>query len=220
MLHIQRFIVNMVQENCYIVHDETLEGVIVDCGAYYFEEKEAIRQYVQEKNLRITHLLDTHLHFDHVFGNEYLFNKMGLEPEASDRDLPLYEHMEDQVADFLGMEDFNIQLPPLKRCLDDGDEVRFGTHRLQVLSVPGHTPGGLCFYCPEEKVLFTGDSLFRRSIGRTDFPGGDFQTLLHAVKTKLMTLPDEVKVLPGHSLSTTIGQERKTNPYVGENSNQ
>lgn len=213
MLHIQRFIVNMIQENCYIVNDETNEGVIIDCGAFYLEEKEAIREYVEDKHLKIKHLLDTHLHFDHVLGNEYLFKTFGLEPEASDRDLPLYEHIDEQLHDFLGLQNYEIHLPPLKRCLDEGDIVAFGTHEFRVIATPGHTPGGLEFYCQDEKILFSGDSLFRHSIGRTDFPGGDYKALVTSLKDKILTLPEDVKVLPGHSLSTTIGYERKANPY-------
>lgn len=216
MLSIQRFIVNMIQENCYIVNDETNEGVIIDCGAFYLEEKEAIRQYIEDKQLKIKHLLNTHLHFDHVLGDEYLFNTFGLEPEASDRDLPLYEHIDEQLNDFLGLQDYAIHLPPLKRCLDEGDTISFGTHTFQVIATPGHTPGGLEFYCKEEKVLFSGDSLFRHSIGRTDFPGGNYNALITSLKDKVLTLPDDVKVLPGHSLSTTIGIERKSNPYFIE----
>ena len=213
MLTIERFIVNMIQENCYVVSDETHEGVIIDCGAFYLEEKEAIRQYVEQRGLKIKHLLNTHLHFDHVLGDEYLFKTLGLEPEACDRDLPLYEHIDEQLEDFLGLQNYEIHLPPLKRCLDDGDTVTFGTHTLHVIATPGHTPGGLEFYCKEEKVLFSGDSLFRHSIGRTDFPGGDYDALITSLKEKVLVLPDDVKVLPGHSLSTTIGNEKKNNPY-------
>lgn len=213
MLNIQRFIVNMIQENCYIVSDETKEGVIIDCGAFYKEEKEAIKEYIEKNGLTIKHLLDTHLHFDHVFGNEFLFNTFGLQPEGSERDLPLYEHIDQQLSDFLGLQDYPIHLPPLKRCLDDGDTVTFGTHTFKVIATPGHTPGGLDFYCAEEKVLFSGDSLFRRSVGRTDFPGGNYNELITSLKKKVLVLPDDVKVLPGHMLSTTIGYEKENNPY-------
>lgn len=213
MLCIQRFIVNMIQENCYIVNDETNEGVIIDCGAFYREEKEAIKKYIEDKHLTIKHLLDTHLHFDHVLGNEYLFDVFHLQPEANDRDLSLYQNIDKQLTDFIGLQNYPIHLPPLKRSLDEGDTVTFGTHTFSVIATPGHTPGGIEFYCKEEKVLFSGDSLFRRSIGRTDFPGGDYNSLIKSLKEKILTLPEDVKVLPGHSLSTTIGNERKTNPY-------
>lgn len=213
MLCIQRFIVNMIQENCYIVSDETNEGVIIDCGAFYREEKEAIKKYIEDKHLTIKHLLDTHLHFDHVLGNEYLFDVFHLQPEANDRDLSLYQNIDKQLTDFIGLQNYPIHLPPLKRSLDEGDTVTFGTHTFSVIATPGHTPGGIEFYCKEKKVLFSGDSLFRRSIGRTDFPGGDYNSLIKSLKEKILTLPEDVKVLPGHSLSTTIGNERKTNPY-------
>lgn len=213
MINIQRFIVNMIQENCYVVNDETNEGVIIDCGAFYLEEKEAIKKYIEDKHLTIKHLLDTHLHFDHVLGNEYLFKTFGLEPEASDEDLPLYENIEKQLSDFIGLQNYSIQLPPLKKCLEEGDTVSFGTHTFHVIATPGHTPGGLEFYDKEEKILFSGDSLFRGSIGRTDFPGGNYNALISSLKEKILTLPEDVKVFPGHSLSTTIGHERNTNPY-------
>lgn len=203
----------MIQENCYIVSDETNEGVIIDCGAFYREEKEAIKKYIEDKHLTIKHLLDTHLHFDHVLGNEYLFDVFHLQPEANDRDLSLYQNIDKQLTDFIGLQNYPIHLPPLKRSLDEGDTVTFGTHTFSVIATPGHTPGGIEFYCKEKKVLFSGDSLFRRSIGRTDFPGGDYNSLIKSLKEKILTLPEDVKVLPGHSLSTTIGNERKTNPY-------
>ena len=213
MLNIQRFVVNMIQENCYILWDDTKECAIIDCGAFYPEEKEAIKIFIKEKELHPSLLLNTHLHFDHIFGNPFLYETYGLETQASEKDLPLYQSFPEQLKDFIGLTEYATSMPPIKKFIDDKDTVSFGTHMLQVIATPGNTPGGLDFYCAEENVLFSGDSLFRHSIGRMDFPGGDYSNLVTSLKEKILTLPDDVKILTGHGLSTTIRSEKKENPY-------
>lgn len=214
MLTIKTLPVNLLQENCYIVSDDTKDCVIIDCGAQYQQEFRAIQQYIESNLLKPVHLLNTHLHFDHVWGNPFIRQTYGLRTEASTRDQQIYDNISQQFEQFLGanlMPDF---AETIARDLDEGDEVHFGTHTFQVIATPGHTPGGICFYCPEEKVLFSGDSLFYGSIGRTDLPGGNVSSLVNSLKNKVITLPTDVQVYPGHGPATSILQEKQFNPYL------
>ncbi len=212
MLNIQVFPVNMIHENCYIVSDESNEAVIIDCGAFFREDKECIREYVEEKSLEIKHLICTHGHFDHILGNEFVYETYGLKPELHAADAMLYNHCGEQIAQFLG-EKLNITLPILGEFVDENSVIKFGSHEFTVIPTPGHTPGGVSYYCKEENVLFCGDSLFRRSIGRTDFPYGDEQLLIRKLQENILPLPDCTKVFPGHGTSTTIGEEKTENPF-------
>lgn len=213
MWTIQRFSVNPLQENCYVVSDESNECVFIDCGAQSDSERRAIRQYIEIHKLKPVHLLNTHLHFDHVLGNDFIFSTYGLKCEANERDCFLYNNVPGQLRLFMGEDraEFNA---PFGCCLDEGDSITFGTHTLKVIAIPGHTPGGLGFYCEEEEVLFSGDSLFRCSIGRTDLPQGNHFDLIKALKKKVLALPDSTVVYPGHGPSTTVGDERLYNPYL------
>ncbi len=212
MLNIQVFPVNMIRENCYIVSDESNEAVIIDCGAFFQEDKESIRTYVEEKSLKIKHLICTHGHFDHILGDEFVYETFGVKPELHAADAMLYNHCDEQIAQFLG-EKLNITLPILGEFVDETSVVQFGSHEFSVIPTPGHTPGGVSFYCKNENVLFSGDSLFRRSIGRTDFPYGDEQLLIRKLQENVLPLPDCTKVFPGHGPSTTIGEEKTENPF-------
>lgn len=212
MLNIQVFPVNMIHENCYIVSDESKEAVIIDCGAFFREDKECIRKYVEEKSLEIKHLICTHGHFDHILGNEFVYETYGLKPELHAADAMLYNHCGEQIAQFLG-EKLNITLPILGEFVDENSVIHFGSHEFIVIPTPGHTPGGVSYYCKDENVLFSGDSLFRRSIGRTDFPYGDEQLLIRKLQENILPLPDCTKVFPGHGTSTTIGEEKMENPF-------
>lgn len=214
MLHIQTLIVNFLEVNCYVVSDESRECVIIDCGAQSADEFAQIRQYIEKEQLHPVHLLNTHLHFDHVWGNQWVEQTYHLQTEASSNDQYLYDDVSNQIQQIL-----QVNIPMnfhgvLARSLNEGDTVTFGSHQLQVIATPGHTPGGICFWCPEEKVLFSGDSLFRCSIGRTDLPGGNTQQLTDALSQKILTLPAETKVLPGHGPASTIQDERLYNPYL------
>ena len=214
MFTIQKFEVNPLQENCYIVSDETKECVIIDCGALFTSERLAIKDYIEKNELSPVHLLNTHLHFDHVWGNSYLYSTFGLMTEANQHDMYLYEDVHKQVLDFCGQnweEDF---FAPLGKGLVENDIITFGNHKLSVIATPGHTPGGICFYCEEEKVLFSGDSLFQCSIGRTDFEHSVAEDLLSSLKEKILTLPENVTVYTGHGPATDILTEKKYNPYL------
>lgn len=212
-LNIQCFVVNMIEENCYILWDDSKEAVIVDCGAFYEEEKEQIRSFITEKGLTVRHLLNTHGHFDHVFGNAFISETYGINPQLSWDETDTYLVAAEQMRQFIHR-DIPLTLPPIGRSLMDGDEIVFGNHTLRVISTPGHTPGGICFYCQQEGVLLSGDSLFLRCIGRCDLPGGNEQLLVESLRSKVLTLPEEVRVLPGHGPETTIANEKKNNIYL------
>lgn len=213
MLTIKTFQVNMIGENCYVVSDETREAVVIDCGAFSAQEKQAIANYIEAERLQVKHLLCTHVHFDHVFGNAFLAERYGLKPAFHAADQPLYDNLATQVMDFIQVK-YDVPQPPAAPHLADGDEVRFGTHAFTVIHTPGHSPGGVSFYCAAEGVLFSGDSLFRYSIGRTDLTGGDYRALIDSLSSKILTLPEQVTVYPGHGPTTTVGAEKRNNPYL------
>ena len=211
MLNIQRFVCNMIKENCYVVSDSSKECVIIDCGAYYEEERRAIVDYILNDNLKPVHLLVTHGHLDHNFGNNTVFDEFGLKPEAGYGDRELIENLKGQAKDTFGVE-VDYDFPPVGHYFDDEEVVSFGNHQFSIIPTPGHTPGGVTFYCKEEKVAFTGDTLFKGSIGRTDL-GGSMFMIINSLR-ELAQLPDDTTILPGHGDSTTIGDELAHNPYM------
>lgn len=212
MLNIKCFEVNIISENCYVVSDETKECVIIDCGAWQQDEKELIDGYIKENNLRVVEVLNTHGHFDHTWGNRHIYDKYGIKPRMSKEDSALYTNLAEQVKSFLNYE-WKEATAPLGEYLVEEQKIEFGKHELEVIFTPGHTRGGLCLYCKEERVLFTGDTLFYQSIGRTDFPGGNINEMMQSLH-KISVLPRETKVYPGHGPSTTIGTETDTNMYL------
>lgn len=213
---IRRFVFNPVQVNCYVLADEEAgEAAVVDCGATSVEELAPLMQYLTEAKLKPACLLNTHGHFDHVWGNAVFHELTGLRPRLSEADLSLYQHLSDQVRTIMGV---NLQLPvcALGEALADGAVVTFGSCHIRVMATPGHTPGGVSLYIPDwpdGSLVLTGDTLFRGSVGRTDLPGGNPAALGESVR-KLLTLPDEVRVYPGHGPSSTIGYERMHNPFA------
>ena len=213
MIQIKRFTCNPLEENCYVVSDDTQECVIIDCGAFYQEENNAIINYIQKGNLSPVHLIATHGHLDHNFGNSTIFNEFGLKVEVCSEDDYLIEDLPKQATDLFGI-DINHDQPEVGRWLKDGDTITFGTHTLKVLQTPGHTPGSALIYCEEEHTCFTGDTLFRMSIGRTDFEGGSWSEMCNSLKQVLAALPADTKVYPGHGPLTTIGEEVQYNPYM------
>lgn len=212
-MNIKRFMCNPLQENCYVVSDDSKECVIIDCGAYYDEECAALDTYISEQQLRPVHLLATHGHLDHNFGNAHVFRKYGLKVEICAADQSLVEQLPEQAATLFGMQ-ISDEQPPVGRLLSDGDEITFGQHRLKVLQTPGHSHGSCLFYCEEEHIAFTGDTLFRMSIGRTDFAEGSWTAMAHSLQTVIATLPKETIVLAGHGPQSTIADELMYNPYL------
>ena len=213
MLNIKTFEFNLLQENTYVVSDETKECVIIDCGAYYEEERAAITQYIKQEGLKPTHLLCTHGHFDHNFGIDTIYQAYGLRAEIAEEDADLINDMNGQFKDIVGAP-LRRDFPKAGRFFEPDEIIRFGQHELKILKTPGHTPGGVVFYCEEEKVVFSGDTLFRMSVGRTDFKGGSYEALMNSLRNVMAKLPADTVVYSGHGPKTLIGEEMRYNPYL------
>ncbi len=210
---IKCFPVNPLGVNCFIAYDETKEGVIIDCGCSAASEWNSIKNFINAEGLSIKHMLNTHLHFDHVWGNHFVTEDLGLAPEASADDIFIYNSADKMIRSFIGISIPLPKLPTIGTKLADGDNILFGNTSLKVIATPGHTPGGLCFYSKADEVLFSGDTLFQCSMGRTDLDGGDQEAIMRSLQ-QLATLPDSTNVLCGHGPSTTIGYEKRFNPYL------
>lgn len=211
MLHIQSFTFNPVQENTYLVYNESGQCCIIDPGCYFASEEKALTDFIRANNLTPTVLLNTHCHLDHIFGNRFIQKTYGLELYLHQLEQPVLEH--GPASGQAWQLPFDNYDGPL-HFLNEGDVVRLGNEALHVLFTPGHSPGSISFYSKEHKFLISGDVLFEGSVGRTDLPGGSFAVLEESILTKLYTLPEDVIVHPGHGGSTTIGDEMKTNPFV------
>lgn len=212
-MKIIRFVFNMFGENTYIVFDETTrEAAVIDPGMLREAEEEAISRYIDDNKLQLKHIVNTHLHLDHVFGVNYLKNRYGVKLAAGESDEPLLARLNASARRFGIQHDFDAVMLDVR--LKAGERIYLGKEYLEVIPVAGHSRGGLALYAPEDKVVFTGDSLFEGSIGRTDLPGGDHATLIKEIRKNLLTLPDDTMVLPGHGNATTIGREKAGNPYL------
>ena len=209
---IKTFTFNPFQENTYIVHDETNEAVIIDAGCLNKDEKSAIINYLEEKKLTLKRVINTHLHLDHQFGNKFIFDTFGIKPEANIEDEYLVESFVTQARSF-GLS-VSEEAQAIGNYIVENQEIKFGNTIMTTLLVPGHSPGSVAFYSEKEGVVFVGDVLFRGSIGRTDLPRGDFATLILSITKKLFLLPDSTVVYSGHGPKTTIGYEKKNNPYL------
>ena len=212
MLRIQTFEVNPLHENCYVINDETKECVIIDCGALTEAEQNAVIAYINDEGLKPVHNLGTHGHLDHHFGDAAILSAFNLQPEVAEGDKVLMQHPREAALQMLGM-DWNIDLPAGNLKLTENEDVKFGSHTFKIIRTPGHSPGSVSFYCAEENVLFTGDTLFKGSIGRTDFPGGSMFQITSSLR-ELAQLPDKTIVYPGHGSQTSIGFELAHNPYM------
>lgn len=213
MLNIQKFVFNPYQENTYVVSDETGECVIIDCGAMFDNEQLALQEYIIENQLTPVQLLCTHGHFDHCVGIGMVYEQYGLQPLIHSKDAILLEGLSEQAMHFLGME-YDQEVPPIGKFIDENDVIAFGNHRFSILHTPGHTPGSILFYCQEEHCVFSGDTLFQMSIGRTDFPGGSYQEMMDSLRNVIIPLPEETVVWSGHGPKTTIGKEKQYNPFL------
>ncbi len=213
MLKIKVFTFSPIQENTYVLYNEKNECLIIDPGCYFPEEKEDLKAFIDENRLTPKMLLNTHCHLDHVFGNKFI---------AETYDLTLHLHPKEeamlQMAPASGLM-FDMPFDNYQGkfiFLNEGEKIFLGEDELEIIHAPGHSPGSICFYCKEQKFIIGGDVLFNGSIGRTDLPGGDYDTLIKSIKEKLFVLPDDVIVYNGHGPETTIGNEKKFNPFVGE----
>lgn len=211
MFVVKAFTFSPVQENTYVLYNEQKQAVLIDPGCYFEEERAELLSFVQQNGLQLQLLLNTHCHLDHVFGNKWVHEEFGLE-------LHLHPN-EQQVLDFAPTSGLMWNLPfdnytgPL-HFLQEGQKIQVGADELEVLVAPGHSPGHVCFYCRSQGFVIGGDVLFRESIGRTDLPGGNHATLLQSIRNQLFTLPNETLVYSGHGEPTTIGHEKRYNPFL------
>jgi glyoxylase-like metal-dependent hydrolase (beta-lactamase superfamily II) len=211
MMNIKKFTFNPVEVNAIVLWDETLDCVLIDPACFYPEEEQQLKQFIESNHLKPILLLNTHGHFDHLMGNGFIKKTWGLKNEIHQDDDYLVQRAETQALKF-GME---MPAPPSSgRFFADGELITFGNSELKVIHVPGHSPGGVAFYSEADQLLIAGDILFSGSIGRTDLPMGNYNLLISGIKEKLMVLNDEVKVYCGHGPGTTIGNEKRNNPYL------
>ncbi len=209
---IKTFTFNPFQENTYLIYDETGEAAVIDAGCYNETERQLIKNYLEDNNLVLKKVLNTHLHIDHQFGNKFLFETYGLKPEASKEDEFLLENIVEQLRMFGLPAGEGVQ--NIGSYIEDNQVIKVGNITLKAIHVPGHSPGSMCLYAENDGVLFAGDVLFRGSIGRTDLPKGDYATLINAITERLLPLPNETVVYSGHGPTTTIGSEKQQNPYL------
>lgn len=212
MIKIAKFTFNPFSENTYVLYDDTKSCVIIDPGCQMPGEKQELKKFIEEHQLAPKRLLNTHCHVDHVFGNHFVSKEYELELEAHRLDLPTLA-MVPQACMMYGIRDYELSPEPTK-FLEEGDVVKFGNSRLEVIHGPGHAPGHVAFYSPEDGFVINGDILFEGSFGRYDLPGGDLATLKKTITEKMFQLPDETVVYTGHGGETTIGQEKLTNPIL------
>lgn len=211
MIQIQPFVFNPFQENTYILSDETKEAIIIDPGCHTNQEKNGVKQYIEDNELNLVRLLNTHCHIDHVLGNQFIKNTYGLKLEIHEKELVNLEQGF-AISQMYGIPNFEIS--QADSFLEEGEKIIFGDSELDILFVPGHAPGHLAFISHAQKFIIGGDVLFRESIGRTDFPNCNHQDLIDSIQNKLFTLSDEYVVYSGHYQETTIGHEKKYNPFV------
>lgn len=206
-MKIVKFTFNMFGENCYLVYNsDSREAMIVDPGMLTEAERQVIDGFIADNKLRVKHIVNTHMHLDHCFGAIYAAQKYGIDLLAHPSDSPLGQNLTGQAAQF-GIFDDHIADISTTKPLNDGDTLTLGNETVKVIHTPGHSPGGLSLYAPSDGWVITGDTLFAGgNIGRTDLPGGDYDTLINSIRTKLFTLPGDTTVLPGHGPASTIAQ--------------
>jgi len=211
MLKIDFFTFNPFQENTYLLHDETGQCIIIDPGCYTPAEKDELKNFIENQKLKPVRLINTHCHIDHVLGNRFVADTYGLQLELHLMELPLLRAVTEYGPQY-GI--FPEPFPEPTLLISEGDQINFGNSKLKVLFTPGHSPGSICFYDEAGKTIVSGDVLFQMSIGRTDMPGGNYNQLIKSIQEVLFRLPDDVRVYPGHGPYTTIGFEKKNNPFL------
>lgn len=209
MFRYKSFTLNPIQENTYLVWDEeTRECAVIDCGAFSNVDNMVLSCFIGENKLTPVLALQTHCHFDHIFGLQWLYDRYGAIPMCHKLEKAIYDMQDELLSESFNI-DFELELPPIEDFFEDGDEIELGRGKIKVIHTPGHTPGGVCFYIEEDKTLISGDTLFCHGMGRTDLPGGNWEQEMLSIRNRLLTLPGDTKVLCGHGPSTTIEDERR-----------
>ena len=211
MIKIEKFTFNPVRENTYVLFDETNECVIIDPGMYDAEEQNEFHRFIKENELNPVLLLNTHCHYDHVFGNKFVFDNWSLKPQFHKGELIVLQ----SIPGYVPQMGLHYELSPEPEVfLPEHGTLSFGSSILELIFAPGHSPAHLCFYAKQDNFLIGGDVLFYNSIGRTDLPGGNHAQLISSIKNSLFVLPDDCSVFPGHGPATTIGFEKQHNPFL------
>jgi len=211
MLQVKRLILNPFQENTYIIYDQSGDAIIVDPGCYDKSDFDEVKWFIDSNDLKVKSLILTHGHIDHILGIDKLKELYSVTCIAHADDIPLIETSPKHGLMFgLSLD----KAPTIDAFIKDGDKISLGKSTIEVIHTPGHSMGGVCFLLPEEKMLFTGDTLFNGSIGRTDLLGGSYETLIQSITNRIIPLGDDIKIYPGHGDSSTIGFERKNNPFL------
>lgn len=211
MITIASFTFNPFQENTFVLFDESKEAVIIDPGCYAQAEKEILSDFIEKKELKPVRLLNTHCHIDHVLGNKYIAERYHLVLEMHKGEIPVLE----AVVQYGSMMGLQVEESPAPgKFIDENDVIEFGNSKLEIRFTPGHSPASICFYSEADEFIIAGDTLFQGSIGRTDLPGGNMDTLMKSIERELLSLPDDTRVYPGHGPHTTVGAERKSNMFI------
>ena len=211
-MEIKTFTFNQFLENTIIVSDSTNECIIIDPGCYNDEEKKILENYITKNNLNPVKLINTHCHIDHILGNNFVSKNWGIDLEINEKDLDLLNNA-DQIAKIYGFTNYE-RSPMPKKFINEDDIINFGISELKVIFTPGHAPGHISLYSEKDNLIISGDVIFQNSIGRTDLPGGDFNTLIKSIKNKILSLDDNVIIYCGHGPNTTVGNERRNNPFL------
>jgi hydroxyacylglutathione hydrolase len=216
MLQIKAFTFNDFQENTYILYDETKECIIIDPGCNTAAERDILADFISHKKLIPVRLLNTHCHLDHVFGNAFVAEKYNLGVEIHIKDLAMLQNYQMVCARWgVVLDEISGKQPAPSRFMEDGELITFGKDTtLEVIFVPGHSPGSVAFFCKEQGFVISGDVLFYGSIGRTDLPGGNHAVLIESIKTRILPLGDAITVYSGHGMKTSVGFERRNNQFL------
>lgn len=211
-MKIKIFSVNPFEMNCYVYYDENSgEGVIIDPGAYTDDEKKEISDFISSNNIQIKYILNTHGHIDHVLGNNWAKDTFNVPLYIHKNDLPMLEKAIEQ-GEMYGIP--ITKSPKPDKLIDERDIIKFGDCTFNIIHTPGHSPGGVCFVDEKNKIIIAGDTIFHGSIGRTDLPGGDMETLINSIKSKILKYADDFVLYPGHYEQTTVGEEKALNPFL------
>ncbi len=212
MIKIKSFVFNPFYENTYLVFcTDTFEGMVIDPGMYFAEEKEEFQSYIKSANINLRYILNTHCHIDHSLGNKFLVDQYKAELIIPEKDKFLLELLKTQGAMFeLDIE----ESPEPNNYFENITEIKLGENKFNLLHTPGHSPGEYCIYSLDNNICFTGDLLFKEGIGRTDLWGGNLTELMDSIKKLFSILHDDIKIFPGHGEFSTIGYEKRNNPYI------
>tara|TARA_B110000003_G_C16469825_1_gene465196 strand:+ start:27 stop:665 length:639 start_codon:yes stop_codon:yes gene_type:complete len=211
-MNIKSFTFNPFQENTYIVYDDSKECIIIDPGCYTIEEQKKLTEFINEFELNPVKIINTHCHIDHVLGNKFISNLWNIKLYIHKQDLSLLKKA-GEIGRAYGLEDYEDSPYP-QGFLIPGELLTFGNSSFEIIFTPGHAPGHICLYSKVNSLLIAGDVIFKESIGRTDLPGGDYETLINSINTEILTLPDKTKIFCGHGPPTNLGYEKDHNPFL------